>query len=129
MPPPEALLRGNSVLGRRGEDLAVKLLCREGYRIVGRNVRCGLGEIDVVARDGATLCFIEIKTRLSARFGWPEEAVSPWKRMRLVRLANWYTARYRMTEARIRFDVVSILLSPDGSPTRTRLIKSAFEVC
>ncbi len=116
-------------LGKQGEELAIRLLKSNGYRILGRNVKARFGEIDVVARDGPTLCFIEIKSRTALKFGWPEESVGPQKQWQLGRLASWYLKAHRLGEARVRFDVVSILLQPDGSAARTRLIKAAFDVC
>ena len=118
----------NVELGRRGEAVAVRLLKQNGYRILDRNVRAKFGEIDLVARDGATLCFVEIKARASLRFGWPEEAVTPEKRWRLSRLAGWYLQAHRLESVPVRFDVVSILFGSEGSPVRTRLIKSAFDL-
>ena len=117
-----------AALGRRGEELAVEYLRAQGYRVIERNVRSRMGEIDVVARDGAVLCFIEVRTRSSTRFGWPEESVTALKRLRLARLAQGYLQRFRGPAGPVRFDVLSLLLGPDGAPARTRLIKGAFEV-
>lgn len=114
-------------MGRKGEAVAVDLLRRSGYRILGRNVKARFGEIDLVAREGETLCFVEIKSRSGLRFGWPEEAMTRQKRLRLSRLAGWYLQTRRVS-APVRFDVVSILFGPDGAPARTRLLKSAFEL-
>ena len=116
------------LLGRTGEDQAVRFLQDNGYRIVARNVRAKFGEIDVVARDGAVLCFVEIKARSGLRFGLPEEALTAEKRRRLVRLAIWYLQRSRLAEGcPIRFDVLSILTDKDTNAARIRLIKGAFE--
>ena len=115
-------------LGKKGEAAAVKLLQERGYQILGRNVKARFGEIDLVAREGKTLCFVEIKARTGLRFGWPEEAVNFKKRWQLGRLANWYLQAHRLDSVPVRFDVVSILLSPEGLPVRTRLIKSAFDL-
>lgn len=115
-------------LGRKGEAVAVELLKENGYRILERNVKAKFGEIDLVARDGATLCFVEIKARASLKFGWPEEAVTPRKQWRLGRLAGWYLQVRRLESVPVRFDIVSILFGSDGSPIRTRLIKAAFDL-
>ena len=117
------------LLGRAGEGEAVRYLEGNGYRILHRNLRARFGEIDVVARDGAALCFVEIKARSSTRFGLPEEAVHPMKRRQLVRLASWYLQRLRdKTYPQVRFDVLSILAGNPGDPAaRIRLIKGAFE--
>lgn len=113
--------------GRAAEQAAVHYLQSQGYRILGRNVRSKFGEIDVVARDGATLCFIEVKHRSSTRFGWPEESVTGPKRFRLIRLARWYLQKIGSPEVPIRFDVLSLLSGPDGPDGRVRLIRGAFE--
>lgn len=114
-------------LGRRGESVAVELLRKSGYRILDCNVRCKLGEIDLVAQEGKTISIVEIRTRSSTSMGWPEETVTFQKQRRLIRLAQWYLKFRRLGEVPVRFDVVSILLGPDGVPARTRLIKSAFD--
>jgi len=114
-------------VGRIGEDLAVRLLKQQGYRILQRNVRCRFGEIDVVAKEGRTLCFVEIKARRSTQMGWPEEGVNARKQWQLTRLASWYLKFHRLGEVPVRFDVVSILLGPGDAPERTRLIKGAFD--
>lgn len=116
-----------SALGRRGEGLAFQVLRANGYRMVDRNVRAKFGEIDAIARDGTTLCFVEIRTKTSSQFGWPEESVRFPKQWRLTRLAQWYLRAHRLGDVPVRFDVVSILLDPEGSPARTRLIKGAFD--
>lgn len=113
--------------GRQGEELAAQTLKENGYRILERNLRTRFGEIDLVARDGNILCFVEIRAKKSLRFGWPEESVGRLKQARLVRLAQWYLQRYRVSGMPIRFDVVSILFGPDGAPARTRLIQGAFD--
>ena len=116
------------LFGRSAEAQAVRYLEGQGYRILARNVRARFGEIDVVAKEGATVCFVEIKARSSDRFGLPEEALTADKRRRLIRLAQWYLQRTRLTEGLpIRFDVLSILSDSDQNPTRIRLIKGAFE--
>ena len=114
--------------GRQGEESAVRYLRSNGYRILERNVRARFGEIDIVAQDKEVLCFVEVKTRSSVRFGWPEEAVTFQKRQKLIRLAQWYLRRRGKTSTPVRFDVLSLLPAPDGSQGRIRLIKGAFEV-
>lgn len=112
--------------GNKGEDLAVGHLKANGYRILARNVRSRFGEIDCVAQRGQILCFVEIKARGSTTFGWPEESVHPQKQRRLVRLARWYLQSKRLEDCPVRFDVISLLLNPDGSCARVRIIPGAF---
>lgn len=114
--------------GRRGESLAANFLKASGYRILKRNVRSKFGEIDLVAYDGKTLCFVEVKSAaLDGRFLRPEEAVDRQKQRRLSRLASWYLKMTCQQDVPVRFDVVSILTADDGSAAQTRLIKGAFE--
>ncbi len=101
------------------EAAAADMLARRGYRVLARNYRVAGGEIDVIARDGPTLCFVEVRARRSGRFGAPEETVGPIKRARLRIAAEHYLATHPRPRG-CRFDVVAI--TPDG----LRLIKDAF---
>lgn len=112
--------------GRVGEDDAVAWLERHGYEIVRRNVETHAGEIDVVARDGETLCFIEIKARQTDRFGPAIEGVTPAKRRRLIRAASLYLAIEEIDDVECRFDVLGLDAGPDGSWEYT-LIQDAFQ--
>jgi putative endonuclease len=95
-------------LGARGEDLAAAWYHDHGYQVLARNWRCSAGELDVVARRGRTTVFCEVKTRSTAAFGSPAEAVTPAKQARIRRLATHWL---RATGARsaVRFDVASVL--------------------
>lgn len=95
-------------LGRRGEDAACRYLERVGMTVAERNWRCRSGEIDIVAWDGEVLVLSEVKTRRSLKAGLPEEAVSPSKQRRLVRLARAYLAQTQRCPRAVRFDVVAI---------------------
>ena len=111
---------------RIGEEAAADHLIRIGYRILARNFRCETGEIDLVAADGGTLCFIEVKTRSSGEQGTPEEAVTPAKRSHLRRTARAYLAGLGREPASCRFDVVAVLTGPDGRVRELRVLKDAF---
>jgi putative endonuclease len=113
--------------GSLGEDLAVEFLKQHGFQIQARNVRCPLGEIDLVARDGKTLVFVEVKSRFAAGYGAPQELVSRTKQRRLTRLARWYLKQHRMENQPARFDVVAISWH-DARPEIT-WIPNAFEAC
>lgn len=95
-------------LGKTGEDLACRELERHGYAIVARRYRRHGGELDIIARDGPTLVFVEVKARDSRAFGEPAEAVTAIKRRRMIRLALDYVMRQHLTDCPCRFDVVSI---------------------
>lgn len=111
-------------LGETGEDLAAAALKKQGYKILERNYRTPLGEIDLIARHQGYLVFLEVKTRRSVRFGAPAEAVSPAKQARLKRLADYYVKVKRLGEVKVRFDVVGIFIS-EGQPL-IEVIKGAF---
>ena len=106
-------------LGRTGEAEATRLLRRRGLVILERNLRSRLGEIDLLARDGATLVFVEVKARRGAAGDPPEAAVDARKRARLGRLALGYLAARRLGERSCRFDVVAVLLNEVGAVTST----------
>lgn len=105
--------------GEEGEERALEFLKARGYRIIARNYRWRGGEIDIIARDGESLAFIEVKARADERFAPAEEALTRWKRERLIRTAQHYIARYR-PRVPLRFDVVTVV----GS--EVRLYKDAF---
>ena len=99
----------NRDLGRRGEDAAAAFLHRRGYDIVERNWTCYAGEADIIARDGDTLVFVEVKTRRGVSRGFPAEAVDAAKRERYERIALAYVGERRLEDLVLRFDVVSIV--------------------
>jgi len=114
-------------LGNEGERLAARYLRRQGFRIVARRYRTALGEIDLVARDGGCIVFVEVKTRRSESAGRPDEAVDSWKQAQLTRLALAFLKRYRLLERSARFDVVSIVWEGTASQPRIVHYKNAFE--
>jgi putative endonuclease len=95
-------------LGRRGEDAAAAFLEGEGYQILHRNYRFGRGEIDIIAREGRAIVFVEVKARGGDRYGEPEEAVTAAKVRRIRRIASAYIAQRRLAECDCRFDVVAV---------------------
>lgn len=112
-------------MGRRGEDLAHRFLRKAGYTIVARNyrTRSGSGELDVIAWDGDTLVFVEVKSRSSEEFGAPDRAIGEEKRISIARAARDYARRADVAWNRVRFDVVNVIL--DAHPEITH-IKDAF---
>jgi putative endonuclease len=95
-------------LGNKGEDWAAKFLKEKGYKILDRNLTTPFGEVDIIARDGNTIVFIEVKTRSSDIFGQPFEAVNYRKQERLKKIALFYLKGIKK-DLPIRFDVVSII--------------------
>jgi len=114
--------------GKRGEDAAVAHLTGVGYRIVERNYRCPFGEIDIIARDGESLVFVEVKSRRSGRYGGPRLAVGPKKQQKLSLLAQFYLKQKRLYGCRARFDVAAVTVM-SGGENRVELIKNAFDLC
>lgn len=113
-------------LGRTGEDLALREIQRLGYRCIARNYRCALGEVDLVAKDGDTLVFVEIKTRRGKTLTYAKEAVTPRKKRQLSKVALAYMKANHCTDTKARFDVVAIHLS--GGVSRMEVVKDAFEL-
>ena len=105
--------RGN--LGKRGEDIAVAHLTRGGYRILDRNWRCARGEIDIVAREGGDLVFIEVKTRSSLAYGHPLESITLVKLARLRGLALAWCQAHPSVSGALRIDAVAVL-APENEP-------------
>lgn len=111
-------------LGKKGEDLAAKYLKKKGYRILDRNYRAPSGEVDIVALDGDTIVFAEVKTRTDDSFANPYESVGKKKRARIRHASLHYLSRMK-TEALSRFDVLSITLS--GRDGKVEHIIDAFD--
>jgi putative endonuclease len=114
------------LLGDRGERAAVRYLKRKGYRILARQSLSRIGEIDIIARDGDCIVFVEVKTRSSAAAGQPVEAVTLAKQKQLTRAALAWLKRHNLLEGRARFDVISILWSANGDPVIEHF-QNAFE--
>jgi putative endonuclease len=108
-------------LGETGEIAAVEFLRKAGYRILARNYKTPLGEIDIVAQDGETLVFIEVKARSTSSFGSPGEAVDRKKQGKIGRVALYYLSEKRIKPSSCRFDVVVIF-------NGIHLVKNAFDV-
>ena len=120
-------LRKPLTLGQRGEKLALRYLRRKGYVIIAYSQRMRLGEIDLIAVDGKTLVFVEVKTRQSHDKGHPVEAITPHKQEKLTKLALVYLKRHDLLETPARFDVVAITWPADGSKPTIEHFINAFE--
>jgi putative endonuclease len=112
-------------LGKHGEDLACCELERRGYAILARRYRTRGGEIDIIARDGETIVFVEVKAREDHAFGAGADAVTAFKRRRIAQIARDYLARHHRGECRCRFDVVSIQF--DTGDAVVELFQNAFD--
>ena len=112
-------------LGRWGEGVAATHLTALGYTIVARNWRCAAGEIDLVARDGETLVFVEVKTRRGRAYGAPEEALTPRKAQKLLQLGAHYCDAHELSDVNWRIDLVAIELDARGLLLRCEHIPNA----
>ena len=112
-------------LGQRGEDLAASYLKKKGYKIIHRNFKTMIGEIDIIARDGDDLVFIEVKTRESLEYGHPFESVNKNKRRKIANVAMLYLKRLKDIPP-CRFDVVSVYY--EQGRAEFNLIQDAFEM-
>jgi len=114
-------------LGRRGEEAAARFLKRLGYKILARSRRLAPGELDLVALDGRTIVFVEVKTRTSADVGHPAEAVDAVKQRKLTRLAVTFLKRHGLLEYPARFDVVAITWPDNSRRPVIEHFKNAFD--
>lgn len=110
--------------GQRAEQLALHYLKGQGYRILQRNYRCRLGEIDLVAEEAGVLCFVEVRSTNSRAFGDPLETINAKKQARIIRTARYYLTVTGSHKRQVRFDVVGIVFEPE---LRIELIRGAFE--
>ena len=115
----------SSKKGAHGEDLAAARLKKAGYVILERNYRCPAGEMDIIARDGDVLVFVEVKSRCSRAFGEPEDSVGPDKQRRLTKISLQYLNRKGLQDEKCRFDVVSVKVYPSG--THIEIFQDAFD--
>jgi putative endonuclease len=118
---------GHTALGRRGERAAVKFLKSKSYRIVSRGKRAGYVEIDIVAVDGRTVVFVEVKTRRSTGVGDPAEAVDLVRQKRMTRAAAAFLKFHDLLECSARFDVVAIHWPEGSRQPKIQHIENAFE--
>ncbi len=108
------MTRDRVTLGEIGENLACAELERRGYAILARRYRCRSGEVDIIALDGPTVVFVEVKTRAGVDYGTGADAVTSTKRRRLVATAHHFIMRQRLADRPCRFDVVAIAIDTQG---------------
>jgi len=120
------MLNSRQKLGEKSESIAVSYLKKQGYKIIEQNYRTKLGEIDIIAREKDTIAFIEVKSRKSKNYGSPKWAVTPKKQRKISMVALWYLKATMQSNAKARFDVVSIISSNDNPSIE--IVKNAFEL-
>jgi putative endonuclease len=119
--------RGNTSLGTIGESIAATFLKGAGFTIVECNFRCVCGEVDIIARDGRTIVFVEVKCRNNDRYGPPQLAVTPFKQRQISKAALVWLSKRRLYDAEARFDVVAIVVH-DAELPQIEHIRNAFEL-
>jgi len=112
-------------VGKRGERWALRYLYSQGFDVLERNYRCRLGEIDLIAWDGPSLAFLEVKTRSSGEIAPALEALEEEQKARIHRAAAYYRKTRKLESCLYRFDLVAIDIRSDGRPD-IRLIRNAF---
>ncbi len=118
---------GNISLGKCGEEIAVTYLKRCKFTILERNFRCKCGELDIVAREGRTLVFVEVKTRRNYSYGPPQLSVTHFKQRQISKAALLYLAAKKIENASARFDVIAICFRENGKASIEH-IKNAFDL-
>lgn len=118
--------KSNLYLGSLGEEASLRFLKSKGYKILARNYKSRLGEIDIVACDRDTVCFVEVKTRSSDKFGLPQEALSNFKQRQIAKTALKFLKENKLLDKKARFDVVSVTYQ--GDLPKIDLITDAFEL-
>jgi putative endonuclease len=120
------MLNQRQIFGEKGESIAVRYLKKKGYKILEKNYRTKLGEIDIIAKDKDTIVFVEVKSRRSWQFGNPKGAVTLAKQRKISKVALYYLKTNDRSNAKARFDVVTITATRDKS--KIEIIKNAFEL-
>ena len=121
------ILDPRRLFGQEGESSAEQYLRNKGYRILARNVRSSVGELDLVAEDGQVLVFVEVKARRTDAFGGAIHAVHQRKQEKLIQLAAQYLARHHLKDRPCRFDVV-LLQGANAEASQIEHIQNAFDV-
>ncbi|MDK2984714.1 MAG: putative endonuclease [Clostridia bacterium] len=110
-------------LGNEAEELARRKLISQNYQIIERNFTCKIGEIDIIAKDGDTIVFVEVRSRKNCNYGSPQETVNLKKQRKLRNLAQYYLKINNLMDADCRFDVVAIVVEPQ---LNIEIIRDAF---
>lgn len=114
-------------VARIGERLAAQYLKEQGYQILEHNYRLRTGEIDLIAKEGERIVFVEVKTRRTLKFGVPQAAVTLAKQKQISKIALSYLQANNLLDAPCRFDVVAIFLSSKSTPVKLEHIQNAFD--
>lgn len=118
----------NKEVGSYGESIAENHLRKLGYRILDKNFRCALGEIDIIAKEMNYIVFIEVKSRYGTIYGSPREAVNYNKIRKIYKTAETYILKKKLNNFNFRFDVIEIILNHEDNVYSIRHIEDAFQV-
>ncbi|MBN1299604.1 MAG: YraN family protein [Melioribacteraceae bacterium] len=110
--------------GNEGENIAADLLKKKNYKIIKRNYRSGKGEVDIIAQDGDTLVFVEVKSRRNLEYGMPVYAVTKAKQMQLKKIAEAFISENNIKDTDCRIDVVTVLFRKNASPEIDHIINA-----
>lgn len=110
------MTKSNREMGQNGEDLACEFLRNKGWDILARNYYAGHSEIDIIAKDGNVIVFLEVKMRSTSRFGQPIEFVNEQKIVHVYRAAEHWVHKHKMQDSPLRFDIIGILTSKKNPP-------------
>lgn len=113
-------------IGKTGEELARTYLDQKGYVILENNFRVPFGEIDIIAEKNNCICFVEVKSRKSYKYGLPEEAITPYKKDKIIKVALLYIKKKRIENKIFRFDIISIIFDSNNKITKIKHITDAF---
>jgi putative endonuclease len=120
-------MKYNKQLGAFGESMACDYLAKQGYKILERNFNCRAGELDIIALEGETLAFVEVKCRTGTEYGSPSEAVSRSKQGKIVKAALFFIVQNKLFDYMCRFDVIEVMTDGTIENTQIHVIKNAFE--
>ncbi len=117
----------NKETGKLGENIARDYLIEKGYSIIELNYSTRYGEIDIIAKNGKLIVFIEVKTRRGINFGYPREAVDNYKQLKIKNMAEFYILRKKLKDTPMRFDVIEVFLDENNKTKSISQLKNAFE--
>lgn len=120
--------RYNKEIGNYGEDIAARYLKNLQHKILERNYKCKIGEIDIISRYKDFLCFTEVKTRYDINYGFPLEAVNRKKQFNIYKVANFYILKNNISNLNFRFDVIEVLLNNKDDKFSLNFIENAFQI-
>ena len=118
----------NKEIGQYGENLASSYLLNIGYKLLNRNYKCKLGEIDIICLDKKYVVFIEVKTRYNINYGRPSESVNTKKQFKIFKAAQYYIQEKKLFNSYFRFDVVEVFLNSGIEEPMINLFKDAFQI-